>query len=124
MHGDLLILAAAASSILLVFLGIELLAPAVSRPKRKLCCCLLIPVRAGMEHLEQLLRWGINSVEWDRWLQAGRLILVDLQADEESRAICGAFCEEHDGVLFVKPEELSAALGGDDICKTLRCVLY
>ena len=34
------------------------------------------------------------------------------------------FCEEHDGVLFVKPEELAAALGGDDICKTLRCVLY
>lgn len=124
MRESLLILVGSVGLVLLVFAGMELILPVFSKPKRRCRCCLLIPIRAGAEDLEQLLRWGYNSVLWDRWIMSGRLILVDLGADEESRKICEAFCEDRKDVWFLRPEQLSEAVGGEEICKTVRCVLY
>ncbi len=98
--------------------------PIISEPRGRIRCYSILPIMGHIDCLEELLRWGYNSMRWDRWIKGGRLILVDMGADEESLELCRAFCHRREDIILCNQEELAEILTGDKVYKSLRGVLY
>lgn len=87
-------------------------------------CLHVLPVRGDSERLEQLLRWSYNCLCRERWPRRGRLLLLDLGADEQQRQVMEAFARERGGVTVCGTDGLAAELADDTVYKILRIVLY
>jgi hypothetical protein len=98
--------------------------PIVSEPRRRVRCYCILPIEGHVDCIEELLRWGYNSMRWDRWIRGGRFIIVDMGADQETLDICKAYCRRREDMILCSQHELAALLTDDQVYKTLRGVLY
>ena len=49
---------------------------------------------------------------------------LDMGADEETLAICRAFCTQESGARILTPQQLLELMEGTEVCKTFRSILY
>ncbi|GAA6513724.1 hypothetical protein [Merdimmobilis hominis] len=94
------------------------------RPKGMHRFYTMIPVSGHMEDAEQVLRWAFSTMRWDYWANANWLLILDMGADEETLAICRAFCTQESGARILTPQQLLELMEGTEVCKTFRSILY
>ena len=71
-----------------------------------------------------MLRWAFSTMRWDYWANANWLLILDMGADEETLAICRAFCTQESGARILTPQQLLELMEGTEVCKTFRSILY
>ena len=114
--------------ILLALVGftelLGLLAQTLLSPRRRPSCYSLLPILPGDSQVEEKLRWAAVSLQWDRWVRGGSLVLLNLGAVGETLSVCQAFAQNRDWVILCTPEELPQAVGDPGVYKTFKGVLY
>lgn len=101
-----------------------LLAQALLSPRHRPSCYSLLPIYPGDCRVEEKLRWAAASLQWDRWIRGGNLVLLNLGAKGETLTVCETFARKRDWVLLCTPEELAKAVGDPGVYKTFKGVLY
>ncbi len=67
----------------------------------------VVTVTEGVSEPEELLRRSYMSLNRDRWLGRGRLVVVDMGMSEECKYICDTFAKDRPDILLLTPQELA-----------------
>ena len=88
-------------------------------------CCRLLPVHPEDQAIEYKLRQAEERILEEPSNDLPRLILLDLEADEGTLAVCRAFLRHRDWAVLCTPQDLQTLFEGETwICKRVKGVLY
>lgn len=66
----------------------------------------VMPVSGRMDDVEYVVRGLLWQKNWSELKNYGKIILLDLGADDETVRICQSFAEENELIEFFTPSEL------------------
>lgn len=84
----------------------------------------VIPVYGQDEDVELKLRWAENSLRWDHFCGNSKLIILNIDADEETLRVCQTFMRTREWVVLCDPSDLVEVVGDPGVYKTFKGVLY
>lgn len=89
---------------------IRLLAHALLPTRRNTNILTVMPISGRMDDIEYIVRGIIEQKNWTDEKHSGKIILLDLGAEEETVRICKSFAEENVMVELFTPSELEKYL--------------